>query len=82
MIRSIDLTKNKIKVNGYIERYHDNGQLNYKGVYVNGRAYGYFMNYSSDGKINVYWSSYFLDGYKISEDNDIGYCYIWDRVEL
>ena len=36
---------------GYWERYWDNGQLWYKGNYVNGKQHGYWERYYPNGKL-------------------------------
>ena len=58
---------------GYWESYYDNGQLSYKGNYVNGNRHGYWESYFSDGQLNYkgnyvngkqhgYWDSYWDNG--------------------
>ena len=36
---------------GYWESYYYNGQLCYKGNFVNGKQHGYWEDYWSDGKL-------------------------------
>ena len=66
---------------GYCKGYHSNGQLFWKGVYVNGQKYGYHDCYN-DGGVSIYLTGYWLDGNKVSTDNADGNCIIWGRVEL
>jgi antitoxin component YwqK of YwqJK toxin-antitoxin module len=51
------------------ELYYSNGQLNFKGNYVNGKQHGYWESYFSDGQLNYkgnfvngkqhgYWEEY------------------------
>ena len=37
--------------NGYCEIYYDNGQLDYKGVFINGREHGYQESYFNNGRL-------------------------------
>jgi len=67
------------KWHGYCEEYY-NGELYYKGVYVNGYRYGYHEEYNDDGSADEYYTGYFLDDDKVSNDNAKGYCYIWCKV--
>jgi len=63
----------------YKETYYlDSDQLCWKGVFVNGAWYGYFERYYKDGSVD--WTRYFLNSCKVSDDNDKGYCLIWDKV--
>jgi antitoxin component YwqK of YwqJK toxin-antitoxin module len=36
---------------GYWELYYSNGQLMYKGNYVNGKAHGYWESYYENGQL-------------------------------
>jgi antitoxin component YwqK of YwqJK toxin-antitoxin module len=58
---------------GYWEQYYDNGQLSYKGNYVNGNKHGYWEDYFYNGQLNYkgnyvngkphgYWESYWDNG--------------------
>ena len=58
---------------GYWERYHDNGQIWYKGKYINGKPDGYWEDYHTNGKLRYkgnylngkpdgYWEWYFYNG--------------------
>jgi len=67
---------------GYCKEYHDNGQLMWEGVCVNGGRCGYFESYWSDGSVDKYWTGYWMNGNRISDNNKQGYCYIWDKREL
>jgi len=66
------------KWDGYCENYWDGGSLNWKGVYVNGEAYGYFESYRRYG-IQDDYTAYWLKNVKVSYDNKEGYCYIWNK---
>jgi len=61
----------------YKEVYFINGKLHRKGVIVNKNEYGYQECYLSDGILMGGYTGYFLDGKKVSENNEKGYCYIW-----
>ena len=43
---------------GYWERYYSNGQLMYKGNYVDGKPHGYWEEYYNNGKLN--YKTYFI----------------------
>jgi antitoxin component YwqK of YwqJK toxin-antitoxin module len=55
---------------GYWEQYHVNGQLWYKGNYVNGIRHGYWEQYHVlwykgnyvNGKEDGYWEDYYSNG--------------------
>jgi len=73
-------TNDKGDWHGYcVKYYHSNGQLWWKGVWVNGGMFGSHEHYFYEGDINKSWTGYFLDGNKISDDNNKGYCYIWEK---
>jgi len=84
MSKNIEPKNSKGLWHGYVETYHANGKLRWKGVYFTRNMYGYHANYWEDGKI-LDRSGYFLGGtwdHKVSDDNKEGYCYIWDREAL
>jgi len=69
----INLYNEKGEEHGYWENYYSNGQLDYKGNYVNGKKHGYWENYWSDGQLwhkgnyvngkkHGYWESYYSNG--------------------
>jgi antitoxin component YwqK of YwqJK toxin-antitoxin module len=69
----INLYNDKGQSHGYWEYYYDNGQLEYKGNYVNGDKHGYWEDYHYNGqlysKVNYvngkrhgYWESYYDNG--------------------
>jgi len=64
----------------YKEDYFSDGQLDWKGVEVNGSMYGCIESYWKDGSVCKYDTGYFLDEEKVSSDNKKGYCYIWCKV--
>jgi len=68
------------KLHGYCEKYWITGQLLRKGVYANGKLYGYYEWCHRDGVIDKDWSGYFLGGIKVSDTNKEGYCLIWLKV--
>ena len=47
----INLYNDKGKRHGYWEYYYSDGQLAYKGNYVNGKNHGYWESYYSNGKL-------------------------------
>ena len=47
----INLYNDKGKEHGYWEGYYSNGQLLYKGNYVNGKQHGYWEWYYSNGQL-------------------------------
>jgi len=69
---------------GYCERYFRNGQLMWKGFCIDGCVYGYYECYDEYGSLSKDSTGYYLAGdasvNKISNDNNKGYCYIWDNV--
>jgi len=75
-------TKDVIPVNdkgqwhGYCKIYKDTGELLYKGLYINGNAYGCFKHYFSDGLI---LENYCLKNITVSNENKEGYCFIWSK---
>jgi len=69
-------------LHGYCEYYFASGKLDSRGVWVNGARYGYFEDYDSNGSVVEYWTGYYLGNRKVSADNEIGYCYIWDKEEV
>jgi len=69
----INLYNEKGERHGYWEDYHSNGQLSYKGNYVDGKLHGYWEFYYSngqlsskknyvDGKRHGYWEDYCSNG--------------------
>jgi antitoxin component YwqK of YwqJK toxin-antitoxin module len=69
----INLYNEKGEKHGYWERYYGDGQLYYKGNYVDGKQHGYWEDYYSngnlafkgnyvDGKEHGYWESYWYNG--------------------
>jgi antitoxin component YwqK of YwqJK toxin-antitoxin module len=69
----INLYNEKGEKHGYWEWYYDNGQLSYKGNYVNGKEHGYWEYYHSNGQLSYkgnfingkqhgYWEAYYSDG--------------------
>jgi antitoxin component YwqK of YwqJK toxin-antitoxin module len=74
------------ELHGYCEKYHENGELWYKGVYIRGMAYGYIATYNRDGSVDDYFTGYYPDGVLardfISKNNPEGYCYTWNREIL
>ena len=58
---------------GYWETYYSNGQLSYKGNYVNGKEHGYWESYYDNGQLDYkgnyvngnrhgYWEEYWSNG--------------------
>jgi antitoxin component YwqK of YwqJK toxin-antitoxin module len=58
---------------GYWERYYSNGNLGYKGNYVDGKQHGYWESYYYNGNLaykgnyvdgnrHGYWESYWANG--------------------
>jgi len=76
MSKSILPENNKGELHGYCESYYSDGQLWWKGVFVNGYRHGYCEFYW-DGNVNKKYTGYFLGANLISNDNEKGYCYIW-----
>jgi hypothetical protein len=71
----INLYNDKGERHGYWERYYDNGQLMYKGNYVNGKQHGYWEKYFDNGQLcykgnyvngeeHGYWEEYYSNGNK------------------
>ena len=69
----INLYNEKGERHGYWESYWSNGQLWYKGNYVNGQRHGYFESYYDNGQLmykgdyvngnrHGYWESYYDNG--------------------
>ena len=61
------------ELHGYWESYYDNGQLDYKGNYVNGNRHGYWEDYYDNGQLSSkgnylngeqhgYWEDYYPNG--------------------
>lgn len=72
-MKDIETYNDKLEPHGYWERYSDNGNLKYKGNYINGRKDGYWELYYYDGKFHHggifingkekgYWEYYWFDG--------------------
>ena len=61
-MQSKDITprNKKNQRHGYWERYHDNGQLHDKGLWVNGNQVGQHLIYWSNGKLLN--KSHYIDG--------------------
>ena len=47
--------------------YHNNGQLNYKGNWKNGKQDGAWVGYNEDGTVDKASTGTFKDGVKISD---------------
>jgi antitoxin component YwqK of YwqJK toxin-antitoxin module len=69
----INLYNEKGEQHGYWESYHDNGQLYFKGSYLNGKQHGYWEYYWDNGQLDYkgsysngerhgYWESYWDNG--------------------
>jgi antitoxin component YwqK of YwqJK toxin-antitoxin module len=58
--QDITPTNDKVEKHGYWERYYLNGQLFFKGNFVNGKAHGYFEWYHSNGQL--YFKGNFVNG--------------------
>jgi len=69
----INLYNEKGERHGYWEDYWSNGQLCYKGNFVNGQRHGYWERYYSNGKLwykvnyvngkeHGYWEDYWYNG--------------------
>jgi len=63
----------------YCERCYPSDELAWKGVHVNGLDYGYHEWYNIDGSIWEKYTGYFLNDARVSDNNEIGYCLIWDK---
>jgi antitoxin component YwqK of YwqJK toxin-antitoxin module len=73
MNKNIEPRNNKREQHGLWEKYWSNGQLEYKGNYVNSQRHGYWEEYYYDGRLEYkgnyvnnqqhgYWEHYFTDG--------------------
>jgi hypothetical protein len=60
---------------GYCEEYHYNGKLEWRGVLLNGKDYGYHVVFDKYGKKEEGATGYFLKDVRV--DNRNGYCLIW-----
>jgi len=69
-------------LHGYCEVCYDDGQLKWKGVCVHVYWFGYQEYYNRDGSVDENGTGYWMSGNKVSADNEIGYCLIWNREEL
>lgn len=49
--KNIEPTNDDGNLNGYCEVYFDNGNLDYKGIFINGDEHGYQESYFEDGKL-------------------------------
>ena len=69
----INLYNDKGEPHGYWEGYYTNGQLSYKGNYVNGKQHGYWESYYDNGQLDYkgnyvngnrhgYWEEYWSNG--------------------
>jgi len=56
------------------------GEWGWKGVQVNNRAYGYQEWYNENDGVNEDWTGYYIDDSKVSDNNDEGYCIIWNKL--
>jgi len=63
MNKNIEPRNDKGERHGYSEVYHLNGQLWYKGNYVNGNRHGYWEHYFTDGE--VYYKGYYDMGKEV-----------------
>lgn len=61
----------KGKRHGYWEKYYPNGNLNYKGYYINDKRHGLWESYYQNGKLS--WKGHF------DNDERIGY---WEWYPL
>jgi len=82
MSEDITPKNSKGKWHGYCEIYFNNGLLSCKGVRVNDKLYGYHGGYNNNGSVDDDWTGYYLNDEKASDDNEEGYCYIWEKEEL
>jgi antitoxin component YwqK of YwqJK toxin-antitoxin module len=68
-----NIINDKGQRHGYWEVYYDNGQLYFKGDYVNGQRHGYSEEYHPNGKLEYkgnyvngkkhgHWEFYYLSG--------------------
>jgi len=67
---------------GYCETYWETGELAWQGVYVNGERNGYIVSYYKDGTVIKGWSGYWMNGDRINNDNNKGYCYTWNTKPI
>jgi len=70
------------QLHGYCKRHYSNSQLAMKGVYIDGKLFGYIEEFYYNGSIWEEWTGYFLNDVKVSDSNESGYCYIWDKAVL
>jgi antitoxin component YwqK of YwqJK toxin-antitoxin module len=49
---------------GYWEKYHSNGNIWYKGNYINGKLNGYWENYYTNG--NIWYTGNYINSKRIS----------------
>jgi len=76
--KDISPRNNKGEYHGYCELYWGSGNLKWKGVMVNNRMTGYFEQYHENGIKWEYGTGYWIDGKKVSDDNNKkGYCIIF-----
>jgi antitoxin component YwqK of YwqJK toxin-antitoxin module len=84
----INLYNDKGEKHGYWESYYNNGQLWYKGNYVNGQQHGYWESYFDNGQLwykgnyingnrHGYWECYRYNGNKFY----VGYYDMNKRVD-
>ena len=64
----INLYNEKGKRHGYWEAYWNNGQLRYKGNYVDGKLHGYWEFYFSNGEL--YYKCYYDMGEQVDYNPD------------
>ena len=64
----INLYNEKGEKHGYWEDYYDNGQLAYKGNYVNGEPHGYWEVYYENGKLH--YKGYYDMGKRVGYNPD------------
>ena len=55
------------KIEGFWERYWENGQLMYKGDYKNGKWEGFWEMYTVDGTVNEHFTGTYKNGVKVSD---------------
>jgi hypothetical protein len=81
--KDIELVDENGEWHGYCERYHDDDSLMWKGLIIHGHWYGWHEEYDKSGDVFEEGTGYWLGGgeyeYRISADNEEGYCYIWNR---
>lgn len=66
----------------YEEVYWGTGQLEWKGIVVNGAEFGYHEFYNRNGSVDKDYTGYYFNSDLISKDNVEGYCYICCKEEL